>query len=101
LRKIGKRRLFHSWMMLALEANQVVGLRMLKMMAGGTRARREAELMVREKVEEAIRAGASVMAGASGEAIIGRYRRRVAANAKRLSKSNSAHAVKRRRRRRK
>jgi len=44
--------MLHSWMMLALEANQVIGLRLLKLMAGGKRARREAELMVSEKVDE-------------------------------------------------
>lgn len=43
--------MLHSWMMLALEANQVVGLRMWKLMAGGKLARREAELMVSEKIE--------------------------------------------------
>jgi hypothetical protein len=93
--------MLHSWMMLALEANQVIGLRLLKLMAGGKRARREAELMVSEKVDEAIRAGASLMAGASGEDVVRRYRRRVAANAKRLGKLNSGHTMKRSRRRRK
>jgi len=77
------------------------GLRLLKLMAGGKRARREAELMVSEKVDEAIRAGASLMAGASGEDVVRRYRRRVAANAKRLGKLNSGHTMKRSRRRRK
>jgi hypothetical protein len=70
-------------------------------MVGGKRARREAELMVSEKVDEAVRAGASLMAGASGEDIVRLYRRRVAANAKRLGKLSPGQAVKRRRRRRK
>jgi hypothetical protein len=101
LRRFRKQRMLHSWMMLALEANQVVGLRVLKLMVGGKRARREARLMVSEKVDEAFRAGASLMTGASGEAIVRRYRRRVAANAKRLSKFSSRPTIKRRRHRRK
>ncbi|WFU41979.1 hypothetical protein QA640_05645 [Bradyrhizobium sp. CB82] len=101
MRQFGKQRLLHSWMMLALEANQVVGLRMLKLMAGGKRARGEAKLMVREKIDEAFKAGASLMAGASDEDIVRRYRRRVAANAKRLGKPNPSLTIKRRRRRRK
>lgn len=88
----------HSWMMLAMEANHVVALRMLKLMAGDERARREAELMISEKIYEAFRAGASLMVGASGHDIVRRYRQRVAANAKRLSKGP---AVKRRRPKRK
>lgn len=84
--------------MLALEANQVVGLRTLKLMTGGKRAQREAELMVREKIEEAIGSAAGLMAGASSEDIVRRYRRRVAANAKRFSKLSSRPAKSRRRR---
>ena len=98
MRQFGKQRMLHSWMMLALEANQVVGLRMMKLMAGGKRARREAKLMVSEKIDEALKAGASLMTGASGEDIIRRYRRRVAANAKRLGKPSPRPTIKRRRR---
>jgi hypothetical protein len=36
---------------LAVEANGVVALQMMKLMRGGRRARREAELMVSEKVD--------------------------------------------------
>jgi hypothetical protein len=75
--------MFHSLMMLAAEANRVVGLRMMKLMRGGRRARREAKLMVSEKIDAAFDAGARLMAGASGDEIIRRYRRGVAANAKR------------------
>jgi hypothetical protein len=72
--------------MLAVEANRVIGLRMMKLMLGGRTARREAELMISEKIDAAIKASASVMTGASADEIVRRYRRRVAANAKRLSK---------------
>jgi hypothetical protein len=73
-------------MMLAIEANQVVGLRTLKLMRGGKSAQREAKLMVHEKIAAALDATARLMAGASGDAIVRRYRRRVAANAKRLKR---------------
>jgi hypothetical protein len=62
--------MFNSLMMLAVEANGVVALRMTKLMRGGRRARREAELMVREKIGTAFEATASLMAGASGDEIV-------------------------------
>ena len=43
------RQMFNSLMMLAVEANGVVALRMMKLMLGGRKARREAELMVRKR----------------------------------------------------
>jgi hypothetical protein len=51
--------MFGSLMMLALEANQVVAMRMMKLMLGGKRARREAQLMVSEKIGAALEASAS------------------------------------------
>ena len=86
--------------MLALEANGVVALRMMKLMRGGRRARREAKLMVSEKINAAFEATAT-----SGDEIVHRYRQHVAANAKRLAKLKSGRSrnrvVKRTRRRRK
>ena len=97
--------MFTSLMMLAVEANGVVALRMMKLMRGGRRARREAELMVSEKIHAAFAATASLMAGASGDEIVHRYRRHVAANAKRRGRLNSGRSqnrvLKRKRRRRK
>jgi hypothetical protein len=90
--------MFKSLMMLGLEANQVIALRVMKLMRGGKRARREANLMVREKIDAAVKAGASLMRGASGEEIVRQYRRRVAANAKRLGKLTGGRPVRRRRR---
>ena len=49
--------------------------------SGPTRSQR----MVREKMLAAAKAGTSLMAGASGDTIVEQYRRKVAANAKRLS----------------
>lgn len=98
-------RMVNSLMFLAVEANRVIALRMMKLMRGGKSARREAELMVSEKIHAAFEATASLMAGASGDKIVDRYRQHVAANAKRLGKRNSglsrSRALKRARRRRK
>ena len=85
-------------MMLAVESNRVIGLRTMKLMRGGKRAQREAELMVHEKIDAALDATARLLAGASGDAIVRRYRRRVAANAKRLTKPKSIRRRSRRRR---
>jgi hypothetical protein len=65
--------MFNPLMMLALEANGVVALRMMKLMRGGKRARREAERMVSEKIAAAMEATASLMAGASSDEIVHRY----------------------------
>jgi len=73
-------------MMLALESNGVMALRYMKLLRGGKNARREAELMVIEKIEAAIQASGRLLAGASGDEIIRRYRQHVAANAKRLAR---------------
>jgi hypothetical protein len=99
------RRMVNSLMLLAIEANDVIALRMMKLMRGGRSARREAELMVSEKIRAALEATAGLMAGASGDEIVRRYRRHVAANAKRLGKPNLGRsrnrALRRTRRRRK
>ncbi|SCB55377.1 hypothetical protein GA0061098_10403 [Bradyrhizobium shewense] len=73
-----------NWM-LGLESNRVIGLRLAKLMRGGKAAQREAQRMVSEKVLAAAKAGTGLMAGASGDKIVEQYRRKVAANAKRLS----------------
>jgi hypothetical protein len=93
--------MLNSLMMLAVESNGVIALRMMKLMLGGKRARREAELMVNEKMKAAFEASASLMAGASGDQIIRRYRQRVAANAKRLGRHSLGQSRKQTRRRRK
>ena len=81
--------MFDSLMMLAVEANGVVALRVMKLMRGGRSARREAKLMVSEKMDAAFEAAARLMVGASGDEIVQRYRQHVAANAKRLGRLNS------------
>ena len=89
--------MFSSLIMLAVEANGVVALRMMKLMRGGRSARREAKLMVSEKMDAAFEAAARLMVGASGDEIVQRYRKRVAANAKRLGSLNSGRSRKRHR----
>jgi hypothetical protein len=85
----------NSLMLLAFEANGVIALRIMKLMRGGRSARREAQLMVSEKIQAAFEATASLMVGASGDEIVHRYRRHVAANAKRLGGLNSGRSRKR------
>ena len=71
--------------MLAVEASEVVRLRLEKFACRDEDCEREATLMVTEKIFAAIEASASWLSGAALGAIVGRYRARVAANAKRLS----------------
>ena len=89
--------MFNPLMLLAAEASGVITLRMMKLMLGGRSARREANVMVSEKIKAAIEATASLASGASGDEIVHRYRQHVAKNAKRLS----GRSRKRTRRRRK
>ena len=71
--------------LLAIESSGVIALRAMKLMVGDVAAMQEARLMVSEKVDAAFEATASLIAGASGDQIISRYRQHVAVNAKRLS----------------
>jgi hypothetical protein len=72
---------------LALESNRVIALRMAKLAAGGKRARAEASRMVTEKISEAWGAGVTMMTGGSSAKVIRQYRKRVAANRRRLGRS--------------
>jgi hypothetical protein len=78
---------------LAVEANMVVGLRMMKLAAGGPKAATEAQLMVAEKMRiagvVAVENAMSLATGRSVEAVhkstVAKYTRAVRANRKRLS----------------
>jgi len=94
-------RMFNPLMMLAGEASGVIALRMMKMMRGGRTARREANLMVSEKIKAAIEATASLAAGASGDDVVHRYRQHVKKNAKRLSGRSRNRVLEQTRRQRK
>ena len=63
----------------------VIGLRMLKLTCGGSDALNEMHLMMGEKVNAAFESSANLMAGASADSVVDRYREHVAANAERLS----------------
>ncbi|MES2342428.1 MAG: hypothetical protein V4597_12165 [Pseudomonadota bacterium] len=78
---------------LGVEASSVIGLRTLKMAAGGAAAQAEAELMVREKIESGLALQARAMTGGLGltahgaaARTVAHYRRKVRANRRRLSK---------------
>ena len=75
--------------MLALEANSVIGLRLIKIAHGGVDAVHEVHLMVQEKVEAGAEAMATLVGGGGVEAVLAGYRRRVAFNAQRLSPGSS------------
>ena len=72
--------------MLALESQQVIFMRLMKLAAGGPAASAETNLMVSEKVAEAISASHRMMLGASPDSIVRGYRKKVRANARRLAK---------------
>jgi hypothetical protein len=81
--------MLQSWFSLALlsaEAQHVIWLRSLKLAAGGAAAEAEASLMVTEKLAAAADAALSLSRGASLDAIVKGYRKKVRANARRLSR---------------
>lgn len=80
--------MFGPWFeatMLAIEANEVIGLRLIKLAGGGTAAHSEAQRMVSEKISAGLEATQTILTGGSPAAVISRYRSQVAANAARLS----------------
>jgi hypothetical protein len=80
--------LFAPWLnivRLAFESNEVIGLRLAKLAAGGINAQHETHLMVGEKVGAVFEAGISLLSGTTPTNVIDRFRTLVAANARRLS----------------
>jgi hypothetical protein len=78
---------------LGLEASTVIGLRTMKLAAGGAAAEAEAMLMVSEKIEASLALQHQAMTGGLGltapEAVahtLTHFRRKVRANRRRLSK---------------
>lgn len=74
-----------SAMMLAVEAQRVIELRLVRSAWGGSEARAEMQAMVFEKIGAGIEAAGSLMTGGSPEGVIARYREHVAANTRRLT----------------
>jgi hypothetical protein len=80
--------MYRSWlslMMLAAESQQVILLRTLKLAAGGRGAKLEASRMVTEKIAQANSEGSRLLFGATPASVISSYRRKVRANARRLT----------------
>jgi hypothetical protein len=75
----------YSGALLALEAQKVMELRLVKLAWGGLEAHTEAQLMFSEKVSAALEAAGTLLTGGSPETVIARYRKHVAANTTRLS----------------
>jgi len=71
---------------LAAESQQVIWLRWLKLAAGGPQASAEARRMVAEKVIVAAQAGVGALTGDTSARTVKRYRTKVRANRRRLSK---------------
>ena len=79
---------------LGIEASSVIGLRTLKIAAGGPAADAEARRMVQEKIAAALALQMKAMTGGLGATASGaaaktltHYRRKVRANRRRLSKT--------------
>ena len=59
-------------------------MRMTKLMSGDRDNANEVALMIREKIDAAMEATSGLIAGASNDEIVYRYRQHVALNARRL-----------------
>ena len=74
---------------LAIEAQQVIGLRVLRIAAGGATAQAEITRMMTEKAFASAEAVTTVAMGGSARKVMRRYRTRVKANVRRLSRRKS------------
>ncbi len=88
--------MFRTWISLTLDAvllsfetQRVIGLRLVKIAAGGPGAGVEAHRMVTEKTAALAEAAATLARGGSPGRILRRYRSHVKANERRLSRSKS------------
>ena len=80
--------LFFPWypaMMLAVEANNVIDIRLRRIADGRVNAATETQLMISEKIDAIVEAAAIMTRGGNPLAVIDNYRRYVAANAARLA----------------
>jgi hypothetical protein len=72
--------------LLCAEAQEVMGLRLMKLAGGGVHAEREARRMVAEKSVAFADAAVSLATGASIDKVVRRYRKIVRANKRRLTR---------------
>ena len=79
-------RLTGDMALLGMEAQRVIGLRLMRIAAGGRGARFESGRMITEKIAAAQEAAATLMAGGSPEKVVRRYRTHVRKNRTRLSR---------------
>ena len=86
-------KLFSDTLKMGFVANQVIGLRLMKIVTGGARGRRESRLMIDEKIKAAadanIEAAMSVAAGQphrAADRALAVYAKRLNRNLWRLSK---------------
>jgi hypothetical protein len=79
-------KIWNNMFMLGIEAQQVIWLRAMRIVAGGKIGKREARRMVSEKATAAGEAGLSLAAGKSVDSVIKAYRRKVRSNRRRLSR---------------
>jgi hypothetical protein len=76
---------FFASMLLALEAQKVIELRLVRLAWGGREGRAEMQSMVSEKMWVAFEATGTMMLGGTPDQVIARYREHVAENTKRLT----------------
>jgi hypothetical protein len=79
-------RLTNDAVMLGLETQRVIALRLMKLSRGGSAAEAEALRMVTEKTSALAEAGMTLARGGSAGTILRRYRTHVRSNRRRLSK---------------
>ncbi len=91
--RIGMNKFFSDALKMSFVANQVMGLRLLKIATGGAHGRRESQLMVDEKIKAAtdasMEAARSIAAGQphlAADRALAVYAKRVNRNHKRLTK---------------
>ena len=70
--------------MLAVEAQTVIGLRLMMLGSGGTAALIEVHRMVTEKASALVEATATLASGGSAHKVVAGYRKHVRANSRRL-----------------
>ena len=75
---------WYGAILLAIESQEVIFLRMLKLASGGPQAQAEAARMITEKATAGTAAGVRLFAGVSPDRITADYRRKVKTNARRL-----------------
>ncbi|UYW26283.1 hypothetical protein OKC48_23950 [Methylorubrum extorquens] len=76
---------FCAAFLLAVEAQRVIELRLVRLAWGGAEAQAEMVSMVGEKVLAAMEAANTIMTGGSHDQVIARYRELVADNTRRLT----------------